>query len=261
MAARKKNERTRKTPTVVQKRQAENKAKFIAKLKEMPIIQVAAAQVGVHRDTYYEWRNTDREFGKACDEALQKGEWYINDMMESLLIKLAKEGKMTAIIFWLKNHHTQYNEKRYYEHQHHLTQESVLTEERIAQIATAVEAWSYVDPDEDERDEDYECFRGESGELIDQGAPGWLEENDRLYQERTGKVKKPIPVSDLSQPDNVNTSNESTEADIVPVEDTVPPKESSKKTKVTKGKEVSDVTDKPSVKTGVAKKIKPKRLL
>lgn len=140
MAARKKNERTRKAPKVVKDRQAANKAKFIEKLKEMPIVQVAAAQVGVHRDTYYEWRSTDREFSSACDKALQRGEWYVNDMMESLLIKFAKEGKLTAIIFWLKNHHTQYNEKRYYEHQHHLTQESVLTPERIAQIGAAVKA-------------------------------------------------------------------------------------------------------------------------
>lgn len=259
MAARKKkNERTRKPPTVVQKRQAENKAKFIEKLKEMPIIQVAAAQVGVHRDTYYEWRSADREFSKACDEALQKGEWYVNDMMESLLIKLAKEGKLTAIIFWLKNHHVQYNDKRYHEHHHSFAQENPLTPERIAQIATVARAWAHIDPDEDERDEDYECLRDKKGEVLEQGTRRWLEENERLYQERMGKVKKEIPVSDLSQPDDMNSSNGNTEADIVPIEDIVPPEESSKKTKE---EEVSDVTDKPPVKTGVAKKIKPKRLL
>lgn len=171
MAARKqkKNERTVKPKGIVQKRQDENKAKFIAKLRETPIIQVVAAQVGIHRDTYYEWRNSDRKFKEDCLDAMKQGDEFVNDMMESLLIKSAKEGKMTAMIFWLKNHHPQYNDKRYHEHEHYFRQEEVLSDEVKERIVEAVKAWSTIDPDEDECDEDYECERDEGGALIDPG--------------------------------------------------------------------------------------------
>ncbi len=169
MAARKqkKNERTIKKKTVVQKRQEENKAKFITKLHETPIIQVAAAQIGIHRDTYYEWRNSDSEFKESCIQALKRGDEFVNDMMESLLIKSAKEGKLTAMIFWLKNHHPQYNDKRYHEHEHHF-RDTVLTDERKEQIYQAMKAWEE-DPDEyaDERDDDYEVQKDEEGNIID----------------------------------------------------------------------------------------------
>lgn len=259
MAARKKKNERKEKPkkkNVVQKRQEENKAKFIAKLREMPIIQVAAAQVGIHRDTYYEWCNTDSQFKKDCYEARVKGTAFVSDMMESLLIKSAKEGKLTAMIFWLKNHHPQYNDKRYHEHYHHMPQENVLTEERKKMIADAARAWAYRDPDEDERDEDYEVFRDENGELIEQGTQQWLEENERRFQERMSKTKKEIPVSDLSPSDNVSSSNEDTRVDVDPIS----PEDSSKKAKKNKAKEVSNVVDEPVLKTGVAKKIKPKRL-
>lgn len=258
MAARKKKNERKEKPkkkNVVQKRQEENKAKFIAKLREMPIIQVAAAQVGIHRDTYYEWCNTDSQFKKDCHEARVKGTAFVSDMMESLLIKSAKEGKLTAMIFWLKNHHPQYNDKRYHEHHHHVPEEFVLTEERKKMIADAARAWAYRDPDEDERDEDYEVFRDENGELIEQGTQRWLEENERRYQERMSKTKGQIPVNDISQSDG-----EDREFDVDPVDDVDPSEDSPKKTKRTKTKEVPDVVDKPSLKTGVAKKIKPKLL-
>lgn len=172
MAARKqkKNERTVKQKGIVQKRQEENKAKFITRLRETPIIQVAAAQVGIHRDTYYEWRSNDRKFKEDCLDALKLGDEFVNDMMESLLIKSAKEGKITAMIFWLKNHHPQYNDKRYHEHEHYFRNE-VLTDERKEQIYLAMKAWDSRDPDEDERDEDYEIQKDEEGNIIDLTTP------------------------------------------------------------------------------------------
>ncbi len=60
-----------------------------------------------------------------------------------------------------------------------------------------------VDPDEDERDEDYEVFRDENGELIDHGDKRWLEYNERSYQERMGKEKsKPISAKNPPQYDD-----------------------------------------------------------
>ncbi|HMO78148.1 MAG TPA: hypothetical protein PKA42_02490 [Candidatus Paceibacterota bacterium] len=166
MAARKKtkNERIVKKG-VVQKRQEANKAKFISKLHETPIIQVAAAQVGVHRDTYYEWCNSDPKFKEDCRVALKRGDEFVNDMMESLLIKSAKEGKITAMIFWLKNHHPQYNDKRFHEHEHYFREEG-LTDERKEEIYQTMKAWDAYDPNTDERDEDYVVDNDEPDEVV-----------------------------------------------------------------------------------------------
>jgi len=142
----------------VDKKTEANKEKFLEKLKEMPIIQVAASNVGTHRSTYYRWYNEDPDFKEKADEALEAGNLFVNDMMESMLIKLAKEGKLTAIIFWLKNHSKQYMEVRRYEHFHkHEFQENVLTEERMKEIDIATKAVydSYQD-DGDELWSDYE---------------------------------------------------------------------------------------------------------
>jgi hypothetical protein len=152
-----KNKRTR--IETIRKRQDENKAKFVAKLEETPIIQVAAAQTGIDRTTYYRWRNEDAEFREQCRAARNRGVDFVNDMMESILIKNAKNNNMTAVIFWLKNHSHEYNDKRYHEHEHHF-REPVLTEERKKEIAMTMQKWS--EPVEgDERDEDYELKKEE----------------------------------------------------------------------------------------------------
>lgn len=154
----KKKERTVKRKSVVQQRQADNKAKFIAKLREMPIIQVAAAQIGIHRDTYYEWSRTDSAFKQSCLDALRVGNDFVSDMAESMMVKKIKDGNMTSIIFWLKNHHPQYNDKRYHEHEHYFREDLPLTEERKEEILRAMKAWNEPDTaeDDDDRPEDYE---------------------------------------------------------------------------------------------------------
>lgn len=149
-----KTERTGAKNGTTKNRTKENKRKFIEKLREMPIIQVAAAQVGIHRDTYYEWRTSDRDFKEQCDASLTQGQEFVCDMAESMLVKSIKEGKMTAIIFWLKNHNRQYNDRRYYEHKHNFV-ENPLTEERKKQIAECALSWAEAETG-DERDEDYE---------------------------------------------------------------------------------------------------------
>jgi len=139
----------------IRRRQNLQKKKFLEKVKETPVIQVAAAKTGIDRSTYYRWIQGDSQFKTDSEKALEQGTEFINDMMESILIKNAKADKLTAVIFWLKNHSPQYNDKRYYEHKHYLEQEDVLTDERKAEIAMCVRAWSEPETG-DERDEDYE---------------------------------------------------------------------------------------------------------
>lgn len=150
-----KNERNGTRKDTIKERQDELKAKFISKLLETPIIQVAAAQTGIDRTTYYRWRDEDPVFKKQCHDARNRGVEFVNDMMESILIKNAKADNMTAVIFWLKNNHINYSEKLKHEYEINLKQETILSPERIKEIATAMSKWSQAETG-DEHDEDYE---------------------------------------------------------------------------------------------------------
>lgn len=79
------------------------KAKLIIELEKAPIVQIACTRSGVARSTYYRWRKEDPEFRGRVETAMRQGRARINDMAESILVQLIKEGNLTAIIFWLKN--------------------------------------------------------------------------------------------------------------------------------------------------------------
>jgi hypothetical protein len=84
---------------------------LIEQIKKTPVIQVACEKVGVSRATFYRWKKKDPKFAEKADIALNEGSQMINDMAESQLISAIKEGNLTGIIFWLKNHHKQYSPK------------------------------------------------------------------------------------------------------------------------------------------------------
>jgi len=84
---------------------------LIEQIKKTPVIQVACEKVGVSRATYYRWKKNDPKFAEKADIALNEGSQIINDMAESQLISAIKEGNLTGIIFWLKNHHKTYSPK------------------------------------------------------------------------------------------------------------------------------------------------------
>lgn len=84
---------------------------LIEQIKKTPVIQVACEKVGVSRATYYRWKKSDPKFADKADIALNEGLQMINDMAESQLISAIKEGNLTGIIFWLKNHHQTYSPK------------------------------------------------------------------------------------------------------------------------------------------------------
>lgn len=92
----------------IQKRQDQEKSILIEQLKKTPIVQIACEKTGTGRTTYYRWRKEDQEFEKEADIALKEGKSLVNDVAESQLLGAIREGNMTAIIFWLKNHHNEY---------------------------------------------------------------------------------------------------------------------------------------------------------
>jgi hypothetical protein len=86
----------------------ENKASLLVQLKKTPIVQIACEKEGIGRASYYRWRKDDPDFAEKADEALCTGKSLVNDLAESQLIKAIKDGNMTAIIYWLKNQHSDY---------------------------------------------------------------------------------------------------------------------------------------------------------
>lgn len=87
------------------------KEELIEQLRKTPVIEVACKKVGVGRATFYRWRKKDSKFAEEIDSALHEGAQLVNDMAESQLINSIKNGNLTGIIFWLKNHHKQYSPK------------------------------------------------------------------------------------------------------------------------------------------------------
>ena len=87
------------------------KKKLLEQLKKTPVIEVACKKAGIGRATFYRWRMQDPTFAEEADFALNEGSQLINDMAESQLITAIKDGNLTGIIFWLKNHHKQYAPK------------------------------------------------------------------------------------------------------------------------------------------------------
>ena len=88
-----------------------NKPQVLEQLKINPIIQIACQKSGVSRATYYRWRNEDPNFRQQAEEALEKGVLLMNDLAESQLLAAIKDQNLTAVIFWLKNHHLSYATK------------------------------------------------------------------------------------------------------------------------------------------------------
>src|SRR3989344_4036445 len=94
------------------------KAELLEQLKKYPVIQTACNKSSVGRSTYYVWRKDDKEFARSADKALREGKGFISDMAISQLIKKIQEGNTTSLIFWLKNHHADYNDRIIHEHEH-----------------------------------------------------------------------------------------------------------------------------------------------
>ncbi len=94
--------------SAIELRQEKTRSLLLEQLKKTPIVQIACEKSGVSRATYYRWRKDDKPFAQAADTALLDGSLLINDMAESQLMQAIKDRNLTAIIFWLKHHHSDY---------------------------------------------------------------------------------------------------------------------------------------------------------
>lgn len=84
------------------------KNKFVELYRQtMGHISDTCRTIGISRKTYYNWLDNDKEFVKDIMEA----EMELNDDIRDVLVKKAGEGDMTAVIFYLKNRHPEFQQK------------------------------------------------------------------------------------------------------------------------------------------------------
>jgi hypothetical protein len=85
---------------------------IVLQLRKTPIVQAACERTGIGRSTYYKWRANDITFARAADRAIEAGNFLINDLAESKIIRMIQDNNLTAAIFWLKNNHPKYSINR-----------------------------------------------------------------------------------------------------------------------------------------------------
>jgi len=82
--------------------------KLMEELEKFPNVSMACNNVGISRQTFYRWKKFDEKLGKKIDEAMLIGTLSVNDLAESHLIVLIKEGNLGAIKLWLSNNKANY---------------------------------------------------------------------------------------------------------------------------------------------------------
>lgn len=131
----------------IEKRQSKNKELLLELLRKTPIVQIACEKVGIGRATYYRWKKEDAKFAKVSDQALLDGNLLVNDMAESQMMSAIKDKNMTAIIFWLKHHHSAYATKIEITASNK-NQDVVLTDEQKELLNKALEMAALIPPQE-----------------------------------------------------------------------------------------------------------------
>src|SRR3989344_3004996 len=155
------------------------KAELLEQLKKTPIIQTACNKVAVGRSTYYVWRKDDKEFARSADKALREGKGFISDMAISQLIKKIQEGNTTSLIFWLKNHHADYNDRIIHEHEpEHRFEISKEHQGNIARALRNIGLASILKMNDDPR-------------TVDE----WEEDNKRAEEERKKELGLPKEIT------------------------------------------------------------------
>lgn len=89
---------------------------FLEELKKVPIVQVACEKTGISRNSVYRWRREDEIFEKDMDQSIADGVSFVNDMSESQLMSLIKQGNLGAVRLWLTHNHERYTKRIKVEH-------------------------------------------------------------------------------------------------------------------------------------------------
>lgn len=128
MAGKKLTREEKRLEALAEKTEEQKKA-LVIQLRRTPIVQVACEKTNVGRSTYYKWRARDKIFARVADKALKAGQFFINDLAESKLLRLVQNDNLTAIIFWLKHNHPKYAVTTRYIHEYEIMSDPASVEE------------------------------------------------------------------------------------------------------------------------------------
>lgn len=92
-------------------RQDKLKQALLDQMRRLPIREVAYEKVGVSRMTCSRWRKTSKKFADAMDAASNEGREFINDLAESQVITLVRQGEIKALRLWLQHNSARYANK------------------------------------------------------------------------------------------------------------------------------------------------------
>lgn len=117
------------------KKRDQTKQLLLDQLRKTPIIETACQKIDISRMTVWRWKQQDPKFTKKVDEALLDGRYLVNDLAESQLIGAVKDRNLSAITYWLRNHHPDYANKLEIKH---ALQDEPLTPEQEALVREAL---------------------------------------------------------------------------------------------------------------------------
>lgn len=92
-------------------KKTKKRGEFLEQLRKVPIVLVACEKSGLSRNSVYRWRKEDEVFRKEMETALKEGEEFVNDMSESQLLTMIKDGEWAAISFWLRHRNPKFRDK------------------------------------------------------------------------------------------------------------------------------------------------------
>lgn len=97
--------------TTIQMRQNKVRRALIEQLRRLPVREVAYDKVGISRMTSNRWRKASKKFADEMDAAMNEGREFINDLAESQVITLIRQGEIKAVRLWLQHNHQRYANK------------------------------------------------------------------------------------------------------------------------------------------------------
>lgn len=84
------------------------KKEILEQLRHTPIIQVVCEKMGIPRSTLYRWRDEDEDFDDEILEAIDEGDRFLDDMVESKFMALINDKYWPAINSYITKKHPKY---------------------------------------------------------------------------------------------------------------------------------------------------------
>lgn len=92
-----------KRANALQTRIQNQRSRLLEHLRKYGIVSQACEQVGISRETYYEWRSKNEKFANEAEAAIALGKSSVNDLARTGLIRNIKDGNLGAIKYQLSN--------------------------------------------------------------------------------------------------------------------------------------------------------------